>query len=150
MRELRRRLKIFLSLFLVLTITGPLGFMFLEGLSFAEALYYNIVTMSTVGYGDIHPTSPASRLFAIFLIMMGGAVFLGVVANATELLIVKREAASRRRKVNMVVSTFFSELLLALQWLDYLEHLKIQYPYLFSLAARKNPFDPDASPIVTD
>jgi hypothetical protein len=37
---------------------------------------------------------------------------------------------------------------LAIQWLDYLEHLKEQYAYLFSLAARKNPFNPEANPIV--
>lgn len=30
------------------------------------------------------------------------------------------------------------------QWLDYLEHLKENYPYLFSLALRTNPFDPQA------
>ena len=34
------------------------------------------------------------------------------------------------------------------QWLDYMKHLKDDYPYLFSLAMRMNPFDPDASPIV--
>jgi len=39
---------------------------------------------------------------------------------------------------------------LTLQWIDYLEHLKTNYPYLFSLAARQNPFNPDASPVVID
>jgi hypothetical protein len=34
------------------------------------------------------------------------------------------------------------------QWLDYMEHLKNNYPYLFSLAMRTNPFDQEASPIV--
>jgi hypothetical protein len=34
--------------------------------------------------------------------------------------------------------------LLTLQWLSYLRHLQTQYPYLFSLAARVNPLDPDA------
>ena len=34
------------------------------------------------------------------------------------------------------------------QWLVYLSHLKNQYPYLFSLAVRRNPFDPEASPVV--
>ncbi len=32
------------------------------------------------------------------------------------------------------------------EWIDYLRHLKKAYPYLFSLAMRTNPFDPDASP----
>ncbi len=35
------------------------------------------------------------------------------------------------------------------QWLQYMEHLKDNYPYLFSLALRTNPFDEEASPIVT-
>ena len=34
------------------------------------------------------------------------------------------------------------------QWLDYMKHLKSNYPYLFSLAIRINPFDKKASPIV--
>jgi len=34
--------------------------------------------------------------------------------------------------------------LLTLQWLSYLQHLQTQYPYLFSLAARINPLDPEA------
>jgi len=38
--------------------------------------------------------------------------------------------------------------LLIVEWLAYMKHLKINYPYLFSLAARMNPFDPNASPIV--
>jgi hypothetical protein len=38
--------------------------------------------------------------------------------------------------------------LLVSQWLIYMKHLKTNYPYLFSLAVRINPFDPHASPIV--
>ncbi len=34
------------------------------------------------------------------------------------------------------------------QWLDYMKHLKENYPYLFSLAMRTNPFDQSTSPIV--
>lgn len=36
------------------------------------------------------------------------------------------------------------------QWLSYMEHLRTSYPYLFSLALRTNPFNPDASPIVKE
>jgi len=34
------------------------------------------------------------------------------------------------------------------EWLMYVKHLKEEYPYLFSVVVRMNPFDPDASPIV--
>jgi hypothetical protein len=39
-------------------------------------------------------------------------------------------------------------ILLVRQWLDYMEHLKNSYPYLFSLAMRTNPFDRKASVLV--
>lgn len=35
------------------------------------------------------------------------------------------------------------------EWLEYMKHLKQEFPYLFSLALRLNPFDLDASPVVT-
>jgi hypothetical protein len=38
--------------------------------------------------------------------------------------------------------------LLASEWLSYMKHLRDNYPYLFSLAMRTNPFDPQASPEV--
>jgi len=38
--------------------------------------------------------------------------------------------------------------LLVGQWLGYMRHLRDEYPYLFSLAMRTNPFDRDASPVV--
>lgn len=39
-------------------------------------------------------------------------------------------------------------ILLVHQWLDYMKYLKDNYPYLFSLAMRMNPFDQNASPVV--
>lgn len=109
MRAVQRRLQLFLALFVVVTAMGTVGFMALEDLSFPEALYYNIVTMSTVGYGDIHPTSNISRLFAVLLIIMGAGTFIGVIANATEMVLLKREEGYRLRKINMVRGIFFNE-----------------------------------------
>ena len=39
---------------------------------------------------------------------------------------------------------------LIVQWIVYMKHLKIEYPYLFSLAIRTNPFDKNASPVVIE
>ena len=44
------------------------------------------------------------------------------------------------------VGRFYS--LLVLEWLSYMKHLKGNYPYLFSLSMRNNPFDPEASPVI--
>jgi len=82
----------------------------LENLSLIDAFYYNIVTMSTVGYGDIHPTQISTRLLAVFIIVLGGGTFIGFVANATEMLLMQRDMKSRLKKQNIVLGIFFSEM----------------------------------------
>jgi hypothetical protein len=38
---------------------------------------------------------------------------------------------------------------LASEWLDYVSHLQVKYPYLFSLILRTHPFQPNPSPVIT-
>lgn len=271
MINLRLRLKIFIVFLVIIIVLGTLGFRFIEGLSLLDAFYFSIVTIATVGYGDIHPSTESGKFLALILILCGVGTFLGVVANATEIIVNRQEKESRLKKTNVVLGTFFSEIgiqLLALftafdsnieivsktlkveggwskkefsaakrtlrsydftvdiqqenyeslcgflertgdrilrllenpaltehesftellqaiihlrdelfyrrglrefpdsdrkhlagdikrayrqlvyQWLDYMHNLKNDYPYLFHLAVRTNPFDPEASPVV--
>ncbi len=60
-----------ISLLILWTFVGTLGFIFIEGWSFLDAFYMTIITISTVGFGEIHPLSPQGRLFASFLIVTG-------------------------------------------------------------------------------
>ena len=43
------------------------------------ALYFTIITISTVGYGDIYPVTVAGRIFTMILILAGISAFLGAV-----------------------------------------------------------------------
>lgn len=144
------RLKIFLSVFLVIMILGTIGFVFIDKKTVVEAEYFVIVTVATVVYGDIHPATQLGRIFTIFLIVTGVGTFLGVVANLTELMLAKRKIESLMKKLNMFIGVFFSEvglqlMLLINEWLDYMKYLKANYPFLFHLAMRTNPFDRSAS-----
>jgi hypothetical protein len=56
------------------------------------------------------------------------------------------EADSRHIEIDM--KRAYS--LLAVEWLDYMKHLKNNYPYLFSFAMRTNPFDPEARPEIVE
>ena len=55
---------------LLITI-GTLGFHYLENLSFFDSLYLTSSTITTVGYGDIHPQSNLGKIFSLF-VMFGG------------------------------------------------------------------------------
>jgi len=71
-----RRLRIaFIALFFIIVI-GTLGFHWLEGFAYFESLYLTIITLSTVGYGDIYAHTWQGRLFAMALIIFGvGTMF---------------------------------------------------------------------------
>jgi hypothetical protein len=104
-----QRLRVYLIIFLTVLLIGTVGFMLVEQLSLLDALYFTIVTMGTVGYGDIAPQTQAGKLLDIFLVVAGVGTFIGVVANATELFIMRRDQKVRLQKLNMVIGLFFSE-----------------------------------------
>lgn len=109
MQAITLRLKIFLAVFLIVMILGTIGFVIIEKKTVVDAAYFVIVTVATVGYGDIHPVTQTGRLFAMFLIITGVGTFLGVIGNFTELMLAKREMESLMKKLNMVIGVFFSE-----------------------------------------
>lgn len=53
-------------------VSGITGYMVIEGWSFLDALFMTAITIGTVGFNEVHPLSPAGRVFTIFLI--GGGV----------------------------------------------------------------------------
>jgi len=74
------------------------------------ALYYSVVTMSTVGYGDITPQTPEARLFAVSIIVLGVAVFataltavIGPLVSRSLLRIVNRRGIRMQRENHFIV-----------------------------------------------
>ena len=51
----------------------------IKNMSIVDAAYFTIVTMSTVGYGDITPVSPIAKVFVILLIVIGLSIFLSLI-----------------------------------------------------------------------
>ncbi|KYC46376.1 MAG: Calcium-gated potassium channel MthK [Candidatus Methanofastidiosum methylothiophilum] len=62
---------------IVLLGIGTIGFHYIEKLSFIDSLYLTSSTITTVGYGDIHPKSSEGKIFSLF-IMFGG---IGIVLS---------------------------------------------------------------------
>lgn len=106
----RTRLYIFAAVFFGVALAGTLGFMQVEGLAALDALYFCVVTITTVGYGDIHPVTPAGKILAMGLILSGGGTFFGILAAAVEMFLGRREKRVRGEKLDMIIGLFFSQL----------------------------------------
>lgn len=73
---LQQKIGRLLLMLLVITIVATLAYMWLEGWGPVEALYMTVITLSTVGFSEVHELSTEGRLFTTLLIVTG----VGIVA----------------------------------------------------------------------
>ncbi len=213
--KIRNRLFAALALVAIVLLLGTLGIRSLENLDILDSFYFCIITIATVGYGDIHPATQGGKLFSVLIIILGTGAFLGVIANFTDVALIEKRLKSNPLEVSIkaidlpefknflmdgrgfLVRTLgntvlhehesFSDPLMSLlhlteelaqredlsglpepdlahlgkdterafnllfrQWLLYMTHLRTEYPYIFSLAVRMNPFRKDRSALISE
>lgn len=95
------RVKIAFCLFALLMIGGTIGFTILEDWSLLDSLYMTIITLSTVGFGEIRPLSPAGRLFTALLILLGVGTLAYAATRMIEALLEQRLLHWRRMQMEI-------------------------------------------------
>lgn len=82
-----RRLQIAIAALLVITAVGTCGYMAVEGMSFLDALFMTVTTISTVGYREVTELHTGGRIFTMLLIVFGvGSALYLLTAVAESLL----------------------------------------------------------------
>jgi voltage-gated potassium channel len=79
-----RNILLAIILLFVTTIIGILGFMVIDDYTFAQAFYMTIITLSTVGFGEVKPLSPEGQIFTAVLIIFNLGVFayaISIISN---------------------------------------------------------------------
>jgi voltage-gated potassium channel len=71
----------------VLTAAGTVGFHFIEGWNWFDSFYMVIITLSTVGYQEVHPLSFAGRIFCMVVIIAGVALVFLMIGALTQALL---------------------------------------------------------------
>jgi voltage-gated potassium channel len=74
-------------------IGGAWFYHLVEKLSWLNSVYFCVITLTTVGYGDITPKTDAGKIFTIFYVLIG----IGIIATLANLLI-QRAMLRHRRK----------------------------------------------------
>ena len=75
----RRRLLFALALIALLMIVGTAGYMLIEHMTLGDALFMTVITISTVGYGQVRPLDGVGRIFTIGLTIFTGGGRRGTV-----------------------------------------------------------------------
>lgn len=93
----RRLLQTLMIAAVLLAMAGG-GFYWLEPniSSYADGLWLAFITGATVGYGDLVPSTPASRIFAVFIVLLGYALFSVVTASIAALFVGEDEKRMER------------------------------------------------------
>ena len=84
-----------LILYAILLAIGTTFYARVEGWRVLDAMYFCVVTLATVGFGDLAPRTSLGKVFTIMYVMIGTGVFVGVAAEFA-ITILRREDARAR------------------------------------------------------
>jgi voltage-gated potassium channel len=63
---------------LAIVATGTVFYTVVEGWRVIDSLYFTVITLTTIGYGDFSPTRDISKIFTIFFVVAGVSFILGL------------------------------------------------------------------------
>ncbi len=104
MSRLARRFLFLIAAVLVTLAIGTVGFTVIADYPPFDAFYMTLTTMTTVGYGEIHPLGRAGRIFNSFLIVFGVTTIFIAIGAMTQTIIEQQfgELIGRRRNKRMI------------------------------------------------
>jgi voltage-gated potassium channel len=93
------------SLMVILAL-GTLGYVWIEGWSYFDALYMTVITLTTVGFREVQPLSRAGQVYTMVLILTGVGVLLYIVTSLARVVVEGEihEALGRRKLLKQVKS----------------------------------------------
>ncbi len=81
-------------LVIIVLLTGMIFYHSVEGWGWLDSLYFSVITLTTVGYGDFSPQTDAGKVFTMIYIFIG----LGILAGFITLVAQKEQATRRVRR----------------------------------------------------
>lgn len=98
-----------LFLFLGLLVTGTIAYSILEGWSPLDSLYFSVVTLATVGYGDLAPVTDLGKAFTIVYILTGVGVLVVFASRVVNTMVDRQSEVVRERRERRQAARLTSE-----------------------------------------
>ena len=94
----KSRISIALMLLAALLCVGVVGFKIMTNLSWIDAMYMTVITITTVGFGEVRPLDPVSKIFTIFLILASVIIVGYAIKVITEYILSQNNIEELKRK----------------------------------------------------
>src|ERR1035437_5108246 len=94
-----KQFRLALTCMMALAVLGTLGYHILEGWTFLDSWYMTVITLSTVGYKEVHDLDNAGKLFTTGFVLLGVAIAVWAAASLVQIVVSEQlwHALQRRR-----------------------------------------------------
>lgn len=99
-----RRFQLSLLVLVFLGVYATLGYIIIEKMTVTDAIYMTVITVATVGFGEVVPLSPTGRMFTVTVIILGIGVATTAISNGIGIVIspLMWTSIQRRKMENMI------------------------------------------------
>ncbi|NDR55886.1 MULTISPECIES: potassium channel family protein [Aliiruegeria] len=86
------RVRSILAFTLALVLWASVFYRFVEGWSWLDSIYFSVIAVSTVGFGDISPDTAGGKIFTMFYIVIGLGVFVTAATTVADAILSQYKA----------------------------------------------------------
>ena len=87
-----------IALLIILLVIGVIGFRFMSHYTWVDAFYMTVITITTVGFGEVQPLDDKSKIFTIFLILNSVVIVGYALTIITEFILSKNNIEELKQK----------------------------------------------------
>jgi hypothetical protein len=80
----------------IVVASGTVFYRAVEDWGWVDSLYFTVITLTTVGYGDLNPTTPGSKIFTVVFILIGIGLLVSFIERVARY--AAEDHAARRSK----------------------------------------------------
>lgn len=87
-----------LAITVSIVLWASVFYRYVEGWTWLDSIYFSVVTISTVGFGDFSPETSAGKIFTIFYIIIGLGIFVAAVTTVADAILTQAKKEDQEKK----------------------------------------------------